>query len=47
MRYPVRVALNPFVSTIGWVLPTLVSGAVVTAIVLNLPTPGRCCCRRC
>jgi peptide/nickel transport system permease protein len=39
-KYPVRVALNPFVSTIGWVLPSLVSGAVVTAIVLSLPTSG-------
>ncbi len=40
MRYPVRVAMNPFVSTIGWALPNLVSGATVTAIVLNLPTTG-------
>ena len=40
MKYPVRVALNPFVSTIGWVLPNLVSGAVITAIVLSLPTAG-------
>ena len=40
LKYPVRVALNPFVSTIGWVLPNLVSGAVVTAIVLSLPTAG-------
>jgi peptide/nickel transport system permease protein len=40
MRYPVRVALNPFISTIGWALPRLVSGATVTAIVLNLPTTG-------
>ena len=40
LKYPVRVALNPFVSTLGWILPTLVSGAVVTAIVLSLPTTG-------
>lgn len=40
MKYPVRVALNPFVSTVGWILPNLVSGAVVTAIVLNLPLSG-------
>ena len=40
LKYPVRVALNPFISTIGWVLPNLVSGAVVTAIVLSLPTAG-------
>ena len=39
-KYPVRVALNPFISTIGWSLPTLVSGATVTAIVLSLPTTG-------
>jgi len=40
MRYPVRVALNPFVSTIGWVLPALLSGEAITAIVLSLPTTG-------
>jgi peptide/nickel transport system permease protein len=40
MKYPVRVALNPFISTIGWVLPNLVSGAVITAIVLSLPLAG-------
>jgi peptide/nickel transport system permease protein len=40
LRYPVRVALNPFISTVGWVLPALVSGATVTAIALNLPTSG-------
>jgi peptide/nickel transport system permease protein len=40
VRYPIRVALNPFVSTIGWVLPHLVSGSVIISIVLNLPTAG-------
>ncbi|GLQ55173.1 ABC transporter permease [Devosia nitrariae] len=40
LKYPVRVALNPFVSTVGWVLPGLVSGATITAIVLNLPMSG-------
>jgi peptide/nickel transport system permease protein len=40
LKYPVRVALNPFVSTVGWVLPSLVSGATITAIVLNLPMAG-------
>jgi len=40
LKYPVRVALNPFVSTVGWVLPGLVSGATITAIVLNLPMAG-------
>ena len=40
LRYPIRVALNPFVSTLGWVLPHLVSGSVIVSIVLNLPTAG-------
>jgi peptide/nickel transport system permease protein len=39
-RYPVRHALNPFVSTLGWMLPALISGEVIVAIVLNLPTSG-------
>jgi peptide/nickel transport system permease protein len=39
-RYPVRMAMNPIVSTIGWVLPNIVSGATVTAIVMNIPTLG-------
>lgn len=40
LRYPVRAALNPFVSTVGYVLPTLVSGSIVVAVVLSLPTTG-------
>lgn len=39
-KYPVRHALNPFVSTIGWLLPALVAGDVIISIVLNLPTAG-------
>lgn len=39
-RYPVRIALNPVVSTIGWTLPFIVSGETITAIVLSLPTMG-------
>lgn len=39
-RYPIRIAINPFVSTIGWILPQLVSGAVIVSIVLSLPTAG-------
>jgi peptide/nickel transport system permease protein len=39
-KYPVRVAMNPFVSTIGWSLAALVSGETIIAIVLNLPTTG-------
>ena len=40
IKYPVRAALNPFVSTVGWYLPTLVSGSVIVAVVLNLPITG-------
>ncbi|MEM6427617.1 MAG: ABC transporter permease [Deinococcota bacterium] len=39
-KYPVRVALNPFISTVGWALPSLISGSIITAVVLNLPTTG-------
>lgn len=39
-KYPVRVAINPVISTIGWVLPGLVSGGTIVAIVLSLPTVG-------
>ena len=39
-RYPVRVALNPVISTVGWILPEIFSGQVITAIVLSLPTIG-------
>jgi peptide/nickel transport system permease protein len=39
-KYPIRYALNPFVSTIGWILPGLVAGEVIVSIVLNLPTSG-------
>jgi peptide/nickel transport system permease protein len=40
LKYPVRVALNPFISTLGWTLPTLVSGATIVAIVMSLPIAG-------
>jgi peptide/nickel transport system permease protein len=40
LKYPVRVALNPFISTAGWVLPGLVSGSIIVAVVLSLPTAG-------
>lgn len=39
-KYPVRLAINPIISAIGWLLPSLVSGATITSIVLNLPTTG-------
>jgi peptide/nickel transport system permease protein len=40
LKYPVRSALNPFISTIGWYLPALVSGSTIVAVVLSLPTTG-------
>jgi peptide/nickel transport system permease protein len=39
-KYPVRVALNPIISQIGYLLPLLVAGETLTAIVLSLPTVG-------
>jgi peptide/nickel transport system permease protein len=39
-KYPVRIAINPFISTIGWYLPQLVSGSVIVAVVLSLPITG-------
>ena len=39
-KYPLRIALNPFVSTIGWALPGLFSGSLIVAMVLGLPTVG-------
>jgi peptide/nickel transport system permease protein len=40
LKYPVRVAVNPLISTIGWSLPALFSGSTLVAIVLNLQTVG-------
>ncbi len=39
-KYPVRVALNPFFSTVGWSLASLVSGTTLVAMVLSLQTTG-------
>jgi peptide/nickel transport system permease protein len=39
-KYPIRIAMNPIFSTIGWLLPSLVSGQVIVEIVLNLQTVG-------
>ncbi len=39
-KYPVRLALNPFVSSVGWVLPGLISSGTIVAIVLSLQTEG-------
>jgi len=38
LKYPVRLALNPFVSTIGWAFPQIISGSTIVAFVLSLPT---------
>ena len=40
LKYPVRVALNPFISTIGYILPYVVSGSVIVSLVMGLPTVG-------
>ena len=40
LKYPVRLALNPFVSSVGWVLPGLISSGTIVAIVLSLQTEG-------
>jgi peptide/nickel transport system permease protein len=40
LRYPVRIAVNPIISTIGWILPSIVGGEVLVSIVLNLQTTG-------
>lgn len=40
VKYPIRVALNPVISTIGWELTSIISGAPIVAIVLNLPDTG-------
>ncbi len=40
VKYPVRVALRPFISTVGWTLPGLVSGSTILAVVMGLPTAG-------
>jgi peptide/nickel transport system permease protein len=40
LRYPVRLAFNPLISTIGWYLPQLFSGSLIVATVMNLPNIG-------
>ncbi len=40
IKYPVRLAMNPFVSSLNDVLVQLVSGAAIVSIVLSLPTTG-------
>lgn len=40
VRYPLRMAIVPFVADVGSILPSLVSGAVIVSVVLNMPTLG-------
>ena len=40
IKYPVRIAVNPLVSTAGWALPQLFSGSLIVATVMSLPTLG-------
>ena len=40
LKYPVRVALNPFTSTIGYLLPQIIGGSVIVSMVISLPTLG-------
>jgi len=40
LKYPVRVAINPLISTIGWTLPYILSGEIIVSKVLNLDTLG-------
>ena len=40
VKYPLRMALNPFIADIGNLLPQVISGAIIVSVVLNLPTTG-------
>ncbi len=40
IKYPLRIAFNPFISDIGNLLPHVISGSVIVSIVLSLPTTG-------
>jgi peptide/nickel transport system permease protein len=40
LKYPVRLAINPLISTIGWYLPQLFSGSLIVATVMNIPNIG-------
>ena len=39
-KYPVRIAINPLISSIAWLLPALISGSTIVEVVLSLPTTG-------
>jgi peptide/nickel transport system permease protein len=40
LKYPLRLALNPFIADIGMILPQIISGGVIVAFVMDLPTTG-------
>jgi len=40
IKYPLRIAINPFISTIGWLLPAVISGDIIVSVVLSLQTIG-------
>jgi peptide/nickel transport system permease protein len=40
LRYPVRLALNPIISTAGWLIPAVFSGQIIVSIVLGIPDMG-------
>ena len=40
LKYPLRVAINPFISSIGFILPSLISGSIILSVVMGLPTIG-------
>lgn len=40
VKYPFRLAINPLISTIGWMLPQLISGATIVGVVMSLPIAG-------
>ena len=40
MKYPMRIAMNPFISSFAYILPALISGSTIISVVLNMPTTG-------
>jgi peptide/nickel transport system permease protein len=40
MKYPMRIALNPFISSFAYILPALISGSTIISVVMNMPTTG-------
>ncbi|MEU6714402.1 ABC transporter permease [Nonomuraea sp. NPDC046802] len=40
LKYPVRMSLSPFFSTVGWLLPGLIGGETIVSVVMSLPTGG-------